>query len=170
MKTVLVAYATKRGSTREVAKAVAETLAERGLQVDVRPAGEVEDLGPYDAVVLGGALYTGRWHGDARAFLRSHRDALAALPLAVFGMGPRTLDEQDVASSRKQLDQALSHTPELRPVSVAIFGGVVDPGQLHFPFSKMPASDARDWDAIEAWAAQAAVKLGLLEHAAASRT
>jgi menaquinone-dependent protoporphyrinogen oxidase len=158
----LVAYATKRGSTSEVAAAIAEAFAERGLDVDLRAAGEVEDLHGYDAVVLGGALYVGRWHADARDFLRRHRAALAGLPLAVFGMGPLTLELGDVEGSRKQLQRALARAPELHPVSVGVFGGVVDPSTLHFPFKKMPASDARDWDAIEAWAGEVAVKLDLV--------
>jgi menaquinone-dependent protoporphyrinogen oxidase len=149
---VLVAFATKRGSTREVAEAVAATLSEHGLVVELQPASMVKSLAPYDGVVLGGALYTGRWHGDARAFLRQHRLALSKRIVGVFGMGPRTLDEHDLAGSRAQLDKALAAVPEVTPVSVAVFGGVVDPAQLRFPFNRMPASDARDWDAIESWA------------------
>ena len=109
--------------------------------------------------MLGGALYMGRWHADARDFLRRHRRLLAALRLAVFAMGPRTLAESDVEESHEQLDNALAMVPELEPVSVAIFGGVVDPAKLRFPFNRMPASDARDWDAIHAWAQDVAEKL-----------
>lgn len=162
-RSALVAYATKRGSTREVAEVVAVTLRERGLEVDVQPAGEIGDVSPYDGVVLGGALYMGRWHRDARAFLRRHRAALALLPVAVFGMGPLTLAEKDVASSRRQLERELGKAPEVETVSVAIFGAVVDPAKLRFPFSRMPATDARDWDAIRAWSEEVAVKLGALE-------
>jgi len=153
---VLVAYATKRGSTREAAEAVAATLAEQGLSVDVRPASAVTSLSRYQAVVLGSALYTGRLHGDAPAFLRQHRHALAKRRVAVFGMGPRTLDEHDVAASRAQLDKALAKASKVTPRSVAIFGGVVDPAKLRFPFNRIPASDARDWDAIESWATEVA--------------
>ena len=39
---------------------------------------------------------------------------------------------------------------------VEIFGGVVDPRELHFPFSHMPATDARDWAEIESWAREIA--------------
>src|SRR4051794_10837805 len=123
---VLVAFATKHGSTQEVAEAVAETFRERGLEVDVRPAASVEALDAYDGVVLGGAIYTGRWHHDARRFLERHRKALAHRPLAVFGMGPRALEETDVESSREQLDRALRRVPEVEPVTEAVFGGVVD--------------------------------------------
>ncbi|HLB03791.1 MAG TPA: flavodoxin domain-containing protein [Gaiellaceae bacterium] len=156
---VLVAYATKKGSTREVAEAIAGTLRAQGLEVELRPAGEVGDVGGYDGVVLGGALYMARWHPDARQFLRRHRKALATLPVAVFGMGPLALAERDVAGSRQQLERALAKTPEVNPVSVAIFGAVVDPAKLRFPFSHMPATDARDWDAIRAWAEEVAAEL-----------
>lgn len=148
---LLIAYGTKHGSTIEVAEAVAASLRDSGSEVDVAAAADVQELGDYRAVVVGGALYTGRLHKDAAGFLKRHRKALEELPLAVFAMGPKTMAEADVAASRKQLDHALEAVPELTPVSVAIFGGVVDPSKLRFPFKHMPASDARDWDAIRAW-------------------
>jgi menaquinone-dependent protoporphyrinogen oxidase len=153
---VLVAYATKHGSTREVAEAVADTLRHCDLVVDVMPAADVAHLRRYDGVVLGAALYTGRLHKDARRFLARHEDGLAVRALAVFAMGPRTLQDADVASSRAQLDRALGAMPRLAPVSVAIFGGVVAPEALRFPLNRMPAVDARDWGAIEGWAAELA--------------
>jgi menaquinone-dependent protoporphyrinogen oxidase len=84
--TILVAYGTKHGSTREVACAVAETLQEHELAVDTLPAARVDDLAPYTGVVIGGAIYMGRWHPDALGFLEQHRRALAAMPVAIFGM------------------------------------------------------------------------------------
>jgi menaquinone-dependent protoporphyrinogen oxidase len=152
MTHVLVAYATSHGSTREVAESVADTLRARGLDVDVQPAADVHGLNGHDAVVLGGALYTGRWHSDARRFLEHHRDELASRPLAVFAMGPATREAADIAHSRAQLDRALSKHAELHPSSAAVFGGVVDPARLRFPFNRMPASDARDWAEIRSWA------------------
>ena len=159
MTDVLVAYATKHGSTHEVAKAVAEELRSHGLAVDVRPAAEARIVRPYAAVVVGGALYMGRWHRDARRFLSRFRRELAEKPVAVFGMGPLTTSEKDMAGARRQLDHALGHTPEVEPVAVAIFGGVVHPDELRFPFNHMPESDARDWDAIRVWADEVAEAL-----------
>lgn len=156
IRTVLVAFATKHGSTREVAEAVAEGLREAGLEVDVVPVSEVSALERYDAVVLGTALYMGRPHPDARRFLGRRRETLARRPLAVFAMGPKTLGEEDVAGARRQLDLALGKVPELEPVATAIFGGVMRPEELRFPFSRMEASDARDWAAIAAWAREVA--------------
>jgi menaquinone-dependent protoporphyrinogen oxidase len=149
---VLVAYATKHGSTREVAEAIATTLQEQGLSVDLKAADACPTLDGYGAVVLGGALYMGHWHKDARRFLDRHRDALATMPFAVFAMGPKDLEPASLADARRQLVPALKHAPEPGPIAVEIFGGVIDPSQLHFPFDHMPTSDARDWDAIRAWA------------------
>jgi menaquinone-dependent protoporphyrinogen oxidase len=156
--TVLVTYATKRGSTREVAEAVATTLHDHGLHVDVRPAAEVDDVTTYDAVVLGAAIYMGRLHGDARKLLKQQREAVAARPLAVFAMGPLTLSDEDVAGARKQLDKSLDQA-SLDPDTTAIFGGVVDPATFRFPLNRLPASDARDWNAIHGWAAEFAAEI-----------
>ena len=149
--TLLVAYGSKHGSTQEVAEAVAERLHAGGREVDLRRAADVDDLTPYGGVVLGGSLYVGRWHEDARRFLSRYREELSTLPLAVFALGPKTAEQKDLADARTQLDKALSKTPELEPRSVAVFGGVIDPSKLRFPLNRLPASDARDWDAIDAW-------------------
>jgi len=154
--TILVAFGTKHGSTEEVASAVAERLQEHGLATDVLPAARVDDLTPYTGVVVGGAIYMGRWHPDALGLLQRHRHALAGLPVAVFGMGPRTLAEHDVEGAREQLLKALAKVPQVAPAAIAVFGGVIDPRALRFPFNRMPAADARDWSAVRAWATEVA--------------
>jgi len=161
---ILVTYATEKGSTEEVAGEVAASLSAHGLATDLRAAKDVRTLDGYDGVVLGSAIYTGRLHREARAFLRRHRERLSALPVAIFAMGPRTLGAADLASSRAQLDRALAKEPEVQPFSTAIFGGAFDPAQHHFPFNHMPAADARDWNAIRAWA------IGLADQLRPART
>ena len=157
MADVLVAYATKYGSTREVAEAVAGALRERRLDVDVRSARDVKDVDGYRAVVLGGALYFFHWRGDAHHFLRRHRAALAGVPVAVFAMGPINDKAEEFTGAREQLDRALAKHGWLSPVSVGVFGGRLDPAGLRFPdnnpaFKRMDLSDVRDWDAVKAWA------------------
>lgn len=44
---VLVGYATRYGSTQEVAEAVATTLRECGLEVDIQPLSKVRTLAGY---------------------------------------------------------------------------------------------------------------------------
>jgi len=159
---VLVASASKHGTSREVAEFIAHTLERRGLAVEVEEAGRVDTVAPYDAVIVGGGLYMGKWHKDARRLLERHREQLAGIPLAVFGMGPDSLEDSKVVESRKQLDRSLAATPELEPIAVTIFGGALKPETWRFPFSKLPAFDARDWDAIEEWADDVASRLTLV--------
>jgi menaquinone-dependent protoporphyrinogen oxidase len=156
---VLVAYASRHGTTHEVARAIANRLHTIGVHVELAPAAEIESLDRYGAVVLGGALYVGRWHRDARAFLRRHRAELATIPVAVFALGPRSLSESDLESSRDQLERALSHVPEVAPLAVAIFGGAIHPETLRFPLNHLPAFDARDWVEIARWADEVAAGL-----------
>ena len=100
---ILVAYGTKHGSTREVAEAISAALREHGDHVELRPAREVRgSIGRRDLVVLGGSIYSGRWHRDARRFLKRHRKELVSIPVAVFGMGPRSGSEEGWQRSRSQ--------------------------------------------------------------------
>jgi menaquinone-dependent protoporphyrinogen oxidase len=157
---VLVAYASKHGSTREVAERVCETIQATGLRAHLRPALGVDDLDGYGGVVLGGALYMGRLHRHAHRFLRRHAAELADRPLAVFGSGPTDEEPDHWRQSREQLDAALARY-HLDPVAVEVFGGRLDPSQLRFPLSRMPAGDVRDWDAITAWARSLPDLLGI---------
>ena len=148
MSKVLVAYATKHGSTREVAESVAATLRGRGDDVDVLPAGQVRDtIAGWDLVVLGAPIYSGRWHRDAHRFLKRHRAELPRIPVAVYGMGPRDGDEESWRRSRQQLDRALEKRDWLAPAAVALFGGVDPPRRR-----AAPRRDERDWEAIRDWA------------------
>lgn len=162
---VLVAYATRSGSTQEVAEAVAATLRDAGLEVDIQPMRTVGDLKDYSAVVLGAPLYMFRWHKDARGFLGRHRQALAERPTAVFALGPFHDTEKEWQEVRGQLDKELAKFPWFAPVAVEVFGGKFDPAKLGFPWKlnpamkKIPATDIRDWAAISAWAKDLVARL-----------
>jgi menaquinone-dependent protoporphyrinogen oxidase len=161
MDEVLIAYATKHGSTHEVAETVAAHLAQFGVEAHTLPADRVESLDEYQAVVLGAPLYMGRWHRDARAFLRRFRTELASRPLAVFALGPLEDTPKQWEGASEQLYKALAHVPAVEPVTVGLFGGAIVPETLHFPFSHIPAGDLRDWDAIRAWTERLPDALGL---------
>jgi menaquinone-dependent protoporphyrinogen oxidase len=155
---ILVGYATRCGSTQEVAEAIAAALREDGHSVVSQPARQVRTLDGCDAVVLGAPLYMFRWHKDALRFLARHQQALSGRPAAVFALGPFHEDAKEFQEARGQLDKELLKFPWFAPVAVEIFGGKFDPAALRFPMNllpalkQMPASDIRDWTAIRAWA------------------
>ena len=167
---ILVTYATRYGSTQEVAEAIAATLRDGGFEVDIQPMRKVKTLEKYGAVVLGAPLYIGRWHKDAHRFLSQHRKALTQHPMAIFALGPIHDDEEQWRVVRAQLDKELANYPWLSPVCIEMVGGKYDPAQLRFPDNlvansqasplfNMPASDLRDWAAIRAWASGLSPKL-----------
>jgi len=165
LNSILIAYATRYGSTQEVAEAIAATLHERGLEVELQPVQKVRTLEGYGAVVLGAPLYMFHWHKDALRFISQHRKALEKQSVAIFALGPFGNDEKEWQDVRAQLDKELAKFPWLTPAALEIFGGKFDPKNLRFPWSlvpalkRMPASDIRDWTAIRAWASNLAAKL-----------
>jgi menaquinone-dependent protoporphyrinogen oxidase len=85
---VLVAYGSRRGGTEGLATMVSDALRTAGVDAEVLAAKTVRDVGAYDAVIVGGALYAFRWHRDARRFVRRHRAQLATRPVWLFSSGP----------------------------------------------------------------------------------
>ena len=158
---VLVAYGTTNGSTAEIAEAVAKVLREDGLTVDVLPARSVASVAAYEAVVVGGGVYAGRWHKDARRFVRRHRQALAGRPLWMFSSGPL-----DASASERDIPPV----PGVKRAMVRLdarehvtFGGCLEEGAKGFIARKIVSSgkggDFRDFAEIEAWAKRVASEL-----------
>jgi menaquinone-dependent protoporphyrinogen oxidase len=167
---ILVAYATRAGSTQEVAEEIAKNLRGSGLEVDVQLAKKIRSLDPYKAVVLGAPLYMFHWHKDALNFLARHRQVIEERNLAIFALGPMNRDDKEMKECREQLDKELAKFPWLAPIEIELFVGRYAPDRLPFPMSlvtKMPAtplkdmppSDNRDWEAIRSWAIGLAQKL-----------
>jgi menaquinone-dependent protoporphyrinogen oxidase len=163
---VLVCYATRYGSTGEVADAVGTRLREQGLDADVRPVKEVRSLDGYDAVVVGTPIYLGALHKDMRGWLEAQQAALESRPSAIFALGP-TSAADDLAEASGQLDKALAKLPWLTPVATQMFVGKYDPARLRLadkllaalpasPLHRLAARDDRDWEAIGEWAGEVA--------------
>lgn len=162
---VLVAHASKRGSTAEIAAVIAKTLSETGLEVDCLASDNVSDISPYDAVVLGSAVYMKRWRGDAKHFLRKHSKQLAQLPLWVFSSGPVGDPSQEENPDWLEPPKIVKKVEELGARDHVVFGGRL-PADPHGPMEKAMVTgvptefrDRRDWDEIRAWAAGIAAGL-----------
>ena len=167
---VLVAFATRYGSTQEVAGTIAATMRNQGLEVDIAPVQLISTFEGYQAVVLGAPMYFGNWHKAALTFLEKYQGTLSQLPVAIFGLGPLHSDEKERLDSCEQLHTVLAKFPWLSPAAFEMFGGKYDPTRLHFgdkliailpasPLKGLPATDVRDWTAIRSWAAELAGKL-----------
>ena len=166
---ILVTYASRAGSTVGVAEAIGQTLAENGLQVDVRPMSDVTDLAPYRAVVAGSAIRDGQWLPEAMQFMRTHQAALSQRPVATF-MVCMTMAAKNEKYHAGVADWMGPVRALVRPVSEGYFAGALD-------LSKVPSlrkrlmfrasiaigvwseGDHRDWDAIRAWAQALAPRL-----------
>lgn len=158
---VLVAYGSKCGSTAEVAGAIAQEIALNGAVVDVQQAGNVNDLAPYRAVVVGSAVRMGKWMGDATDFVKNQRDALEQIPTAYFSIC--MVLHEDTEKNRKEADGYMDPVRDLVvPVSAQAFAGKVDHDtlslfeELAIRLAGMPEGDYRNWDAIQAWAGETA--------------
>lgn len=153
---VLVAYGTTNGSTAEIAEAIAEVLRKDGLTVDALPARSVPSAAPYDAVVVGGGLYAGRWHKDARRFVRRHGKALAECPVWLFSSGPLdpSASERDIPPV-PGVKKAIAWLDAQEHIT---FGGCLREGAKGWVARMIvrngKGGDFRDFDQIKAWAAR----------------
>ncbi|WP_375772556.1 hypothetical protein NR798_17250 [Archangium gephyra] len=150
---VLVTYGSKRGGTAGIAERIARTLVERGFQADARPSSEVESVDAYDAVVVGGALYSSRWHRAARRFIKHHSEALRTRPVWLFSSGP--LDDSAAGGDIPPVEQVQRLMERIGARGHITFGGRLLPDAKGFIASKMARHRAGDWRdprLIQAWA------------------
>jgi menaquinone-dependent protoporphyrinogen oxidase len=154
---ILVAYATKAGSTGEVADAIGRALCDGGAAVDVKPVKEVDDIGGYRAVVVGSAIRIGRWLPEAVRFVEANAATLATMPVAFFQLSGFLQD--DTPEKRQEAATYLAPVRALvEPMSEGLFAGKIEYSTLSFfdrTIAKLVGSaegDWRDWEAIHAWA------------------
>lgn len=171
---VLIAYATHHGATREIAERISFDLSRVGLAPTVADVTEARDLAPYDAFVIGSAIYGGSWLDDAIRFVRRNRESLAAKPVWLFSSGPLGIAE--TAAQRRQamrlaMPLDLRGFEDLGPRDDRIFYGSYDPGSdpigslewwcryVLATSPTFPAGDFREWHAIDAWANEIGTEL-----------
>jgi len=172
---VLVAYASRAGSTGGVADAIGKELCAAGAAADVLLLKQVTDLNSYDAVIVGGPARSEKWVKEARDFVDNHQQALSQMPVACFITCLKTAPGQPSLSLRgpepedepvelkrlrvkAYLDPVLKKAPLVKPVDIAVFAGALDYSRLKRPEQAMLKStgfiegDFRDWERIRGWA------------------
>jgi menaquinone-dependent protoporphyrinogen oxidase len=153
---ILVTYATRAGSTAEVATAIADTLTWRGFAVDLKPVTDEPAVDGYAAVLVGSAIRMGSWLPEAVAFIQANRPALSALPVAYFTV--HLLNREATESSRQARE---AYTAPVRallgPVAEVFFAGKMEQARLS-PMDRLVSTlvkaqdeDFRDWDKIRQW-------------------
>jgi menaquinone-dependent protoporphyrinogen oxidase len=156
---VLVTYGTKYGATAEIAEKIAQVLRQAGLGTDVHPADRVSDLSTYKAVVLGSAVYIGRWRKEAAKFLKANEEVLAEQWVWLFSSGPTGEGDPVELTQGWRFPGALQPIADrIQPRDIAVFHGAVDVNKLNLVEKwmlknvKSPVGDYRDWEAITSWA------------------
>lgn len=160
---ILVTYASRAGSTAEVAQAIGQALSECGELVEVLPMKDVQQLSDYGAVIAGSPIRSSKWLSEAVKFIQNHRSELREKPFAMF-----TLSITLAMSSGSQYRQAVTEwtaavRSQVKPVSEGLFAGKLDFTKLPFNFDTLklrlvvalgifPKEDRRDWKAIHEWA------------------
>jgi menaquinone-dependent protoporphyrinogen oxidase len=161
---VLVTYGSDRGGTAELAGWIGDGLRAGGAKVEVHPCRDAPPLTDFDAVVIGGSLYSRRWHADARRFVRRHTIALSQLPVWLFSSGP--LDDPTEARDAPpvaDVQEAMTRTDAREHL---VFGGRLSPDAQGFVARKMARNRAGDWrdaDEASAWGESIARVLSITE-------
>ena len=157
MNTILVTYATRAGSTYEIAARVAGVLRAAGASVEFKPITAVHELTGYDAVVVGSAIRMGHWLPEAVEFVKANRETLSHIPTAYFVVSG-LLRTETPQMRRKVLAFLDPVRALLEPVSIGLFAGKLDYSTmdgLDRNIAEAVSSaegDWRNWEAIGEWA------------------
>jgi len=167
---VLVCYASRYGSTGEIAEKISEILQSHSATVEVvnLKNDKVKDLESFDLVIVGSGIQMGKWTKEPLKFLKKNRDILSRKKVALFvscmsATKPETCDQ----GRRDYLEKIDADFPEINPISMGLFGGLIDPSRggvmtkgimkallMEFaPKGEVPPDyvDLRDWEQIQLW-------------------
>jgi menaquinone-dependent protoporphyrinogen oxidase len=160
---VLVTAASRHDSTREIAEAIAGGLTERGVHAEARTLDQIADLDGFDAVVVGSAIYMGRWLKPAREFVARYATELSSVPVWLFSSGPLGPPDHLIPAGESADAEHLSDVARAR--GHRVFPGRLERASLGFAERAAakavhaPEGDCRDWDAIDAFAGEIASEL-----------
>jgi menaquinone-dependent protoporphyrinogen oxidase len=162
---ILIVYASKCGSTGEVAQAIGQSLCDAGATMDVRPVKAVTSIDGYRAV--GSAIRMGQWLPEAVDFLKKHQARLSQMPTALFTVHMLNVDDSPASQSARAAYVAPVHQL-VTPLAEAFFAGKIELARMSF-FDRLISNamkakdeDLRDWNKIRSWAQTIHPQLQLL--------
>jgi menaquinone-dependent protoporphyrinogen oxidase len=154
---ILIAYASRTGSTAEIAQAIGRELEAVGHTVVVSGMKGIDSIEGYRAVVIGSPVYMAAIEKDVALFVSRHRDALARIPVAAFAVGIAPVDHR-VGPVEGVLEKLRAALDPVKPVAVTMFAGRLELARMSFVqrtmtgLMKVLTGDFRDWEAIRTWA------------------
>jgi menaquinone-dependent protoporphyrinogen oxidase len=158
---ILVTAASRHGATAEIATAIADKIRESDIDVDLVAPEAVRHIDPYDAAIVGSAVYAGHWLQPARAFVNAHEEQLSQRPVWLFSSGP-------IGDPPKPDEDVVEVAPMLRQLGARghrTFAGRLNPDALGFveraltAALRAPHGDFRDFNDIRSWASGIAESL-----------
>ncbi len=151
---VLVAVASRHGSSLQIGEVIATTLRARGLTADMLRVEDVASLDGYDAVVLGSSVYAGHWLRRARVFADTFEAELVRRPLWLFSSGP----VGDPPKPMENPAEIAALVKRFGARSHRLFGGRIEGDELGLAekalvaLVRAPYGDYRPWSEISVWA------------------
>ena len=165
---VLVTAGSKHGATAEIAERICLELRRHGHRVDFVSPDQVVDVHQYGAIVIGSAVYAGRWTKSARQLVDRIADSHTTSPIWIFSSGPL----EDPPSVDNEAVDVAQVVEKLSPRDHRVFAGRADREALGFAERailsavKAQYGDYRNWEEISAWAAEIGKEILSLQSAA----
>lgn len=159
---VLVAVASKHGSTQEIAERIWKVLCYQGISADFKKIDSINNPNEYDAFVLGSAVYVGNWLDSAKKFVSNNTDLLKQKAVWFFSSGPVGDPAKPSAEKAVQINDLIA---SVIPKEHHLFSGKIDKSRLSFGERAIMLTvgakdgDFRNWQEIEAWAKKIAIEL-----------
>jgi len=158
LKKVLIAFATRYGSTKEVAKLIADKIKDREIEAEISNVIDISSLKGYDVVIIGSPIYMGKWLKEGVDFVQQFSESLNQVPVALFTVGVTLKDknEKNIRIAEKSFDVLLPYT---NPVMTGVFAGKIDKRNMNFidkqilKLVKAEEGDFRNPDEISVWTA-----------------
>jgi menaquinone-dependent protoporphyrinogen oxidase len=161
---LLITYASKCGSTTEIAKSMGKVLVEKGYEVDILPVSQVKSMDGYEGILAGSAVRVGAWLPEAVEFVKNNQTAMQKIPTAIFTVHGLNWENTSAGEAlRKNYTNAVKQL--ITPVDEVFFAGKIDFSTITFlekmlcKAVKAVEEDKRNWGLINSWAAEIPNKL-----------
>jgi menaquinone-dependent protoporphyrinogen oxidase len=157
----LIVFASRHRATAEIAEAIGAALIDRGIDTDVLPVASLVDIGQYDAVIIGSAVYAGHVLSETRAFVDQNEALLRERPVWVFSSGPLS----DLSSPKDEASQAVEIAEQLGARGHRVFAGKLERSDLNVVERVVTLvvgakpGDYRDWQEVIDWGIEIAEAL-----------